>query len=90
MMLCDTNVMIHALNGNAETIAALQAIGMDRIALSAVTVMELYQGMGNKTEIAKMKKQIKFFDVLAIDAEASKMAIDLVLQFKLSHQLNIT
>lgn len=52
MILCDTNVFIHAFNGNKETIAQLEIIGLDNIVLSAITLMELYQGMGNKAELA--------------------------------------
>lgn len=58
MILCDTNVFIHAFNGNQSTIACLKLIGLERIALSAITLMELYQGMGNKAELAEMKKNM--------------------------------
>ena len=50
MVLCDTNIFIHAFNGNANTINELTNIGFDNIVISAITVMELYQGMGNKNE----------------------------------------
>jgi len=56
MILCDTNVFIHAFNGNKTTIAQMKVIGLEEIALSAITLMELYQGMGNKTELAQIKK----------------------------------
>lgn len=51
--------------------------------------MELYQGMRNKTELAQMKKKMKYFDVIDIDAETSKLATDLIENFKLSHGLLI-
>jgi predicted nucleic acid-binding protein len=58
MVLCDTNIFIHAFNGNPATITALTRIGTVRIVLSAITVMELLQGMGNKKELAQ--KKIKY------------------------------
>jgi len=58
MVLCDKNVFISAFNGRVETIAQLDKIGLAKIVLSAVTVMELYQGMGNKNELAQMKKKV--------------------------------
>jgi PIN domain len=61
MVLCDTNIFIHAFNGNPATITALTRIGTVRIVLSAITVMELLQGMGNKKELAQMKKKIKYY-----------------------------
>lgn len=89
MVLCDTNIFIHAFNGDTETISALQSIGYDNILLSSITVMELYQGMGNKKELQEMKKKIKFYDVIELDVEISKRAIQLIDQFNLSHGLLI-
>ncbi len=89
MVLCDTNIFIHAFNGDAKTISALQSIGYDNILLSSITVMELYQGMGNKKELQEMKKKIKYYDVIEIDVEISKLATQLIDQFNLSHGLLI-
>ncbi len=58
MIVCDTNIFIHAFNENQDTIDELNKIGYDKIALSSITVMELYQGMGNKNELAWMKSKI--------------------------------
>jgi predicted nucleic acid-binding protein len=89
MILCDTNIFIHAFNGHETTITQLQKIGLEEIALSAITLMELYQGMGNKAELAQMKKKLRFFDSVHIDKNISNMAIDLITEFKLSHGLQI-
>jgi len=89
MVLCDTNIFIHAFNGDAKTISALQSIGYDNILLSNITVMELYQGMGNKEELQEMKKKIKYYDVIEVDVETSKLATQLIDQFNLSHGLLI-
>lgn len=89
MILCDTNIFIHAFNGDAKTISALPSIDYDNILLSSITVMELYQGMGNKKELQEMKKKIKYYDVIEVDAEISKLATQLIDQFNLSHGLLI-
>lgn len=89
MVLCDTNVFIYAFNGHTETIDALRAIGYDNIVLSSITVMELYQGMGNKRELASMKKKIKYYDVLQVDSKVSEQAVEFIDQFNLSHGLTI-
>ena len=34
MVLCDTNIFIHAFNGNPDTIGELQKIGLDNIVIS--------------------------------------------------------
>jgi len=51
--------------------------------------MELYQGMSNKTELAQMKRKIRYYDVVEIDVETSKLATILIENFKLSHGLQI-
>lgn len=89
MILCDTNIFISAFNGRTDTIDQLDKIGLAEIALSAVTVMELFQGMGNKNELAQMKKKIQFYDVVQIDNAISEKAIELIENFKLSHGLQI-
>ena len=89
MVLCDTNILIHAFNGRPDTIQELQNIGYPNIILSAITVMELLQGMGNKAELAQMKKKLKYFDIIQLDDEISEKAIDLIEKFRLSYNLQI-
>jgi predicted nucleic acid-binding protein len=89
MILCDTNVFIHAFNGNENTIENLKIIGMNNIVLSAITVMELYQGMANKQELVKMKNKLRYYDIIHVDKLISDKAIDLIEMFKLSRGLQI-
>ncbi|RNL50227.1 type II toxin-antitoxin system VapC family toxin [Pedobacter jejuensis] len=89
MILCDTNILIHAFNGNISTIEALEDIGFENIVLSSVTTMELLQGMGNKIELAQMKKKIKYYDIIHFDINISQKSIELIERFKLSHHLQI-
>ncbi len=78
MVLCDTNIFISAFNGRVDTVEEFDKIGLANIVLSAVTVMELFQGMGNKCELAQMKKRIKYFDVVQMDEDTSQKAIEFV------------
>jgi predicted nucleic acid-binding protein len=89
MVLCDTNIFISAFNGRQDAINQLDKIGLEEIVLSAVTVMELFQGMGNKEELARMKKKIKYYDVIQIDEDISTKAVELIESYKLSHGLSI-
>ena len=89
MVLCDTNILIHAFNGKIETINQLNIIGWKEISLSSITVMELFQGMGNKNELSQMKKKIQYYDIIQIDKIISEKAIELIENFKLSHGLQI-
>jgi predicted nucleic acid-binding protein len=83
MVLCDTNIFISAFNGRQDAIDQLNEIGLEQIALSAITVMELLQWMGNKNELAQMKKRIKFYDVVQIDSAISVNAIELIESYRL-------
>ena len=89
MVLCDTNILINAFNGNQETIDLLENIGFENVLLSSITVMELLQGMGNKTELAQMKKKIKYYDVIQFDEKISEKSIELIEKYKLSQNLQI-
>jgi predicted nucleic acid-binding protein len=89
MVLCDTNILIHAFNGNQLTINQLEAIGFENILLSSITVMELLQGMNNKTELLQMKKRINYYDIIQFDEKVSEKSIELIEKFKLSHHLQI-
>lgn len=51
--------------------------------------MELLQGMGNKIELAQMKKKLKYFDVFQFDEPISLKSIELIEQFRLSDNLQI-
>jgi len=89
MILCDTNIFIHAFNGNEETIAKMKQIGFENIVLSSITVMELFQGMRNKKELELMKTRIKYYDTVEIDSRVSILATGLIETFALSHGLQI-
>ncbi len=75
MVLCDTNVFIYAFNGKQETIDKLQVIGLENVVISSITIMELLQGMRNKSELAQAKKKICYFDVVEINLEISKLGL---------------
>jgi predicted nucleic acid-binding protein len=89
IILCDTNIIIHLLNQHQPTIAAANRIGRSNLALPAVVVMELYRGMGNKTELAQMRKRLGFYDVIHLNETISAQAVFLLEQFRLSHNLQI-
>ncbi|MCA0237664.1 MAG: type II toxin-antitoxin system VapC family toxin [Bacteroidetes bacterium] len=85
MVLCDTNIFISAFNGRQDAIDQLNTIGLNEIVQSAITVMELLQGMG----MAQMKKRIKFYDIVQIDSAVSAKSIELIEFYRLSHGLQI-
>lgn len=89
MVLVDTDVLINALNGKAETISLLKKIGYENLIISSITLMEIYQGALNKSQLVKLKKNLSYYDVLHLDFLISQKAVELVAEFKLSHGLTM-
>ncbi|MBW2607147.1 MAG: type II toxin-antitoxin system VapC family toxin [Deltaproteobacteria bacterium] len=89
MILCDTNVIIEILKGNEKTIKIIESIGLENIAISSVTVMELYFGALNKRELSKIKKHLKALNIVHFDNDISELAVSLIESYSKSHGLQI-
>ena len=89
LILCDTNIFISWFRGDPETLKRLERIGLEHILIPSVTVMELLQGTQNKAESTQLKKKLKAYNIIHFNESTSKLAIDLIEQFRLSHGLLI-
>jgi len=88
-MLIDTDVIIWYMRGNRK---AANLLGKHRdFSISAVTYMELVQGMRNKNELAALRKALKTWNtkVLYITEEISSKAVFYVEQHYLSHSVQL-
>ncbi|GAB1453827.1 type II toxin-antitoxin system VapC family toxin [Draconibacterium sp.] len=89
LILCDSNIFISWFMGNQNTIDALKNIGLKSILIPSVTVMELMQGSRNKTELADLKKKLKGYNIIHFNENTSRLAIEYIENYKLSHGLQI-
>jgi len=89
MILCDTNIIIEALKKNPTAIQSIEKIGLDKIAISVVTAMELYYGALNKAELMIIKRHLSSIRIFHIDAEISVTASELIERYAKSHGLQI-
>ena len=89
MIILDTNIIIELLKGNTETKELLKNINEENFAISIITSMELYYGAINKRELNKIKKFLKSFNLLVINEEISKIALELIEKYSKSHGLEI-
>lgn len=89
MILCDTNVIIETLKGDEKTIKIMESIGLENIAISSVTVMELYFGALNKRELNKIKKHLKALNIVHFDNDVSELAVNMIESYSKSHGLQI-
>jgi len=89
MILCDTNILIEFYKGNQAVSDALRVIGLPNIAVSVITVGELYFGARDKRELLKIKKHLANLKQIPVDEEISNLYVSLIETYSLSHRLNI-
>ncbi len=89
MILCDTDIFIEALKNNPRAIEELRGIGFQNIALSSISVMELYFGAIDKRELKKIKSRLQTLDILTIDRQITEKATFLIEKYAKSHGLRI-
>jgi tRNA(fMet)-specific endonuclease VapC len=89
MILCDTNIFIEIYRGNNSIVEIVKNIGQQNIAISDVTCAELLFGARNKMEIKAIRNDIDSLVVLPIEYNISKLAVELVEKYSLSHKLSL-
>lgn len=58
MILCDTNILIEFYRDNPDVVSAMRGIGLSNLAVSVITVGELYYGARDQRELTKLKKHL--------------------------------
>jgi len=88
-MIFDTDVMIWAFRGNAKALDSIDAAG--ERAISAVTYMELLQGVRNRREMLEMKRFLGRlgFSVLPVDVNVSNRAVAIMEETALKSDLGV-
>ena len=88
-MLVDTDVLIWHLRGYAQATRRLDQL--DALMLSAVSYLEVLQGMRNKAELAAVKKMLerRAATLLPLSEAITLRAIDLMESLSLSHGLQM-
>lgn len=88
-MLVDTDVLIWNLRGNELAAEVLDT--SPGFYLSAVSYMELLQGLRDKVELRALRQALHFWqaEVVSIDANISARAMFLVEEYALSHNMQM-
>lgn len=89
MKLIDTDVIIWNMRGNRRAAQLLD--GAPGLGLSAVTYMELVQGMRNKGELQRLRQALHHWRarVLPVSEAISARAVFLVEEYALSHSMQM-
>ncbi len=88
-MLVDTDVLIWHLRGYAQATRRLDELGA--LTLSAVSYLEVLQGMRNKAELVAVKKMLQHraATLLPVSEVITQRAIELMESITLSHGLQM-
>lgn len=88
-MLVDTDVLIWHLRGYAQATRRLDELGA--LTLSAVSYLELLQGLRSKAELAAVKKMLerRAATLLPVSEAITLRAVDLMESLTLSHGLQL-
>ena len=89
MVLCDTDIFVEALKNNKSVTDLLGHIGFQNIALSAITLMELYFGALNKRELGKIKSRMQRLEIVNLDNEITETAINMIEKYSKNHGIHI-
>ena len=89
MILCDTDIFIEAFKNNTLATGSLRRIGFQNIALSAITLMELYFGALNKRELLKIKSRLQKLEIINLDQKITETAINMIERYAKSYSLHI-
>ena len=89
MILCDTNILIETYRKNLAVISALNTIMQnDTMAISDVVRAEMLIGARNKDEMQTLLKELGQIQCLPIQSAISTLSINLLKQYRLSHNLD--
>ncbi len=89
MILCDTNVFIEIYRGNDLFVEIFKTIGQQNVVISDVSCAELLYGARNKKELKAICNDIDNLIVLPIESGISKLSVELVEKYSLSHKLSL-
>jgi len=89
MILVDTNIFIEYYKNNSLICKQLEHIDPKEIRINDIVCAELYFGARNKQELSNIVADMEKLTDLPITPNISKLAVDLVKQYCLSHKLKL-
>lgn len=90
MTLVDTDILVDAGRGVPEAVDCLKDIkASSTLTISLVTQMELMVGCRNKSELQKLDRFLKQFQIVKLNEAITDKAVELLRSYRLSHGLLI-
>ncbi len=88
-VICDTNIFISLFKALPETANTLNKIGNENILMPSLVKMELLQGMTTKKDLQLMVNKLSNYNIIHLNEEVSKNAVELIREYRNSHHLQI-
>ncbi len=90
MVICDSDVLIEFLDrGNDKVSEKLLRAGFQNLCISAVTAGELLVGARDKNHFRRLQDFISDLILIPITNDISKVYLNLIKQYSLSHRLKV-
>ena len=89
MILCDTKILIEFYKNNPGVISVMRKVGLPSLAVSVITIGELYYGARDSRELTKIKKHLASLSQIAVDEATSEITLTLLETYALSHRLSL-
>jgi tRNA(fMet)-specific endonuclease VapC len=89
IVLIDTSVWIEFIRQNPLTIAQIQKIGADNLAINSIIKAELYRGARNKTEFQALKRQFGKMPNYFLNEQIARKFEQLIVSYGISHRIGI-
>lgn len=89
MILCDTNILIEFFKNNATVSQELRQIGSAELAVSVITMAELFYGARDKAELRTIQTRLAVLKQIELDLETSAIFVELMGKYVLSHRLSL-
>jgi hypothetical protein len=89
IILCDTDVIIEFYKNNRQIVFELEKIGENGIAISPVTIAELFYGALNKKELQQINKDVNSLKILGFNPEIGETLLFLMSKYSLANNLKI-
>ena len=88
MIVLDTNILIEILKAEPKTIQKVKSFEKP-LAISSITVMELYYGALNKNELKKLENFVNLFEIIHLNENISRTSTKLIKKYAKSHTIDI-
>ena len=89
ILMLDTNIVVDYLRQNQSVVSFIENYGKQNLAISPIVTMEIYQGVFDKKDFERTRKKLKGFATLSLDQEIVSLALNLQMQYILSHRMGI-